>query len=107
MPNQDKQLPAMRERVWELHAQGVPLEDIAAELSWSLDTVRSTLEMNHASSAATSNAHRESLRQRAEILRAEGFSYSKIARRFNDERVPTLSGQGWWHHTVIKRLLHE
>lgn len=107
MPDSDKQMQEKRERAWELHAQGVPVEDIASELDWSRDTVKAVLQLNHYQSSSSNIAHRESLQQRADILRAEGLSYTKIANRFNEEGVPTLSGRGRWHHAVIRRLLRE
>ena len=38
-------------------------------------------------------------------LRAQGLSWGEIARRWNAEGIPTLSGKGQWHRKTITRLV--
>jgi hypothetical protein len=38
-------------------------------------------------------------------LRAQGLSWEEIARRWNAEGIPTLSGKGQWHRKTITRLV--
>jgi hypothetical protein len=41
----------------------------------------------------------------AEELRGQGISWREIARRWNAEGVPTLTGKGKWHDANIQRLV--
>jgi hypothetical protein len=50
---------------------------------------------------------REELAARARALYAEGRSLGDIARTFNSESIPTLSGSGVWRHKSIRGLLGE
>ena len=43
--------------------------------------------------------------RRAKRLSAQGVSWKEIARRFNAEGVPTLSGQGQWHGSTVAKLV--
>jgi hypothetical protein len=47
------------------------------------------------------------LSRRAKRLSAQGVSWKEIARRFNDEGVPTLSGIGQWHGSTVAKLIKE
>jgi hypothetical protein len=38
-------------------------------------------------------------------LSAQGVSWKEIARRFNAEGIPTLSGIGKWHGSTVKRMV--
>jgi recombinase len=53
---------------------------------------------------ANSVAKQRLIAQAAE-LRAQGLSWEEIARRWNAEGVPTLSGKGQWHRKTITRLV--
>lgn len=89
-----------------LHAQGMYVEDIAAELDWSLESVQ--LALNQAESATPAEASGttlEPLQAQVKKLRGEGMSLSAIAQKLNQNSVPTVSGSGKWHHGAIKRLL--
>lgn len=52
-------------------------------------------------------ADREVVLERIQAMRDDGMSMTAIAAQLNREGVPTLSGSGKWHHSVIKRLLRE
>ena len=39
-------------------------------------------------------------------LRAQGFSYWKIADIFNSMKIPTQMGKGKWHAKTIHQILH-
>lgn len=49
--------------------------------------------------------HIPDLIQKAKTLNAEGASWAEIARRWNAEGVPTLSGKGQWHRKTITRMV--
>jgi hypothetical protein len=53
---------------------------------------------------ANSVAKQRLIAQAAE-LRAQGLSWGEIARRWNAEGIPTLSGKGQWHRKTITRLV--
>jgi hypothetical protein len=42
----------------------------------------------------------------AEELHEQGVSWRHIARRWNAEGIPTLSGQGQWHGASVARLVN-
>ena len=47
------------------------------------------------------------LSRRAKRLSAQGVSWKAIAQRFNDEGVPTISGQGRWHGSTVKHMIEK
>ncbi len=47
------------------------------------------------------------LSRRAKKLSAQGVSQKEIARRFNAEGIPTLSGIGQWHGSTIKHMIEK
>ncbi|MDQ3960729.1 MAG: hypothetical protein M3255_10840 [Pseudomonadota bacterium] len=47
------------------------------------------------------------LSRRAKKLSAQGVSWKEIARRFNVEGVPTISGQGRWHGSTVKHMIEK
>jgi hypothetical protein len=47
------------------------------------------------------------LSRRAKRLSAQGVSWKEIARRFNDEGVQTISGQGRWHGSTVKHMIEK
>jgi hypothetical protein len=47
------------------------------------------------------------LSRRAKKLSAQGVSWKEIARRFNDEGIPTISGQGRWHGSTVKHMIEK
>jgi hypothetical protein len=47
------------------------------------------------------------LSRRVLRLSAQGVSWKEIARRFNDEGVPTLSGTGQWHGSTVKHMIEK
>jgi hypothetical protein len=49
--------------------------------------------------------HIPDLIQKAKTLNAEGASWAEIARRWNAEGVPTLSGKGQWHRKTVLRMV--
>jgi hypothetical protein len=55
-------------------------------------------------SVANSVAEQRLIAQAAEP-RAQGLSWEEIARQWNAEGVPTLSGKGQWHRKTITRLV--
>jgi hypothetical protein len=42
----------------------------------------------------------------AEKLRKQGVSFREIARRWNTESIPTLTGKGQWHGETVARLVN-
>lgn len=94
-----------RDKAYELHAKGVPLEDIAAEMDWSVEAVRSALGIQEQPTPLAADAEREALRQQISALRDQGASYSDIAKQLNADGVATLSGSGKWHHGTVKRFI--
>ena len=44
--------------------------------------------------------------QKAKNLHAKGVSWAAIARRWNAEGTPTLSGTGQWHGANVARLVN-
>jgi hypothetical protein len=47
------------------------------------------------------------LSRRAKKLSAQGVSQKEIARRFNAEGIPTLSGIGQWHGSTVKHMIEK
>jgi hypothetical protein len=47
------------------------------------------------------------LSRRAKKLSAQGVSQKEIARRFNAEGIPTLSGIGKWHGSTVKHMIEK
>ncbi len=47
------------------------------------------------------------LSRRAKKLSGEGVSWKEIARRFNAEGVPTLSGIGQWHGSTVQHMIEK
>jgi hypothetical protein len=47
------------------------------------------------------------LSRRAKKLSAQGVSRKEIARRFNAEGIPTLSGIGQWHGSTVKHMIEK
>jgi hypothetical protein len=52
-----------------------------------------------------SKDYRQTLSQKIQKLRDEGMSFVKIAERFNQEGVSTLSGSGKWYASSVFQLL--
>lgn len=92
-------IPDRRQRVVDLHGQGIPVVDIAREVDWPEENVKRIVGIE------APPPDRELLRDRARTMREIGMSLAAIARQWNEEGVPTFSGQGRWHHTVIKKLV--
>jgi hypothetical protein len=91
------------DRARELHARGIPMEDIAVELDWPLESVQAALGITELPSQPVAT-DRESLQQRVREMHDLGMSYTAIAKQLNAEDIPTLSGGGKWHHSSVKRL---
>jgi hypothetical protein len=49
--------------------------------------------------------HVPDLIQKAKTLNAEGVSWAEVARRWNAEGIPTLSGKGQWHRKTVSRMV--
>jgi hypothetical protein len=96
-----------RAKVQELHAKGIPMEDIAVELDWPLESVRAALGIKEPVSEPALVVDRESVARRVKALHDKGISFTEIAKRLNAEVIPTLSGSGKWHHGSVKRLLQD
>ena len=94
-------LPQERQRALEMHNEGIPVEDIAKELDRSVEHIRETLNI------AVPSPDRHLLQKRAKTMQSIGASLSSIAKQWNEEGIPTLSGHGRWHHTMVKKLLRE
>jgi hypothetical protein len=45
--------------------------------------------------------------RKAKNLSTQGVSWKEIARRFNAEGVPTLSGTGQWHGSTVKYMIEK
>ncbi len=45
--------------------------------------------------------------RKAKNLSAQGVSWKEIARRFNAEGIPTLSGIGQWHGSTIQHMIEK
>jgi len=48
--------------------------------------------------------HRDKLVSMIQALREQGFSYEKIARHFEENQVPTISGRGKWRGQAVSKL---
>jgi hypothetical protein len=57
------------------------------------------------SRARVDPGRKDELATRARALYDQGLSLGHIARQFNSENVPTLSGSGEWRHKAIRNLL--
>jgi excisionase family DNA binding protein len=57
------------------------------------------------SAADTPQARKAALVARLQALQAEGLSHQAIAKRLNDDGVPTISGRGQWQKGTISNLL--
>jgi hypothetical protein len=47
------------------------------------------------------------LSRRAKKLSAQGVSQKEIARRFNAEGIPTLSGIGKWYGSTVQHMIEK
>jgi hypothetical protein len=47
------------------------------------------------------------LTRRAKKLHTQGVSWKEIARRFNAEGIPTLSGIGQWHGSIVQHMIEK
>lgn len=47
---------------------------------------------------------RDKLVLRIQALREQGFSYEKIARHFEENQIPTISGRGKWRGQAVSKL---
>ncbi len=94
-------LPQERQRALEMHNEGIPVEDIAKELDLSVEHIKEILDI------AVPSPDRHLLRERARTMQSIGASLSSIAKQWNEQRIPTLSGHGRWHHAMVKKLLRE
>lgn len=94
-----------RDKARELHARGMYIEDIAAELDWSTDTVEAALLGIDQSPPMLPVMDSSTLKEQVKTFREEGMSFTAIAQKLNDTGVPTLTGSGKWYHTSVKRLL--
>jgi hypothetical protein len=65
---------------------------------------QANLVANQRGSVAKSVATQRLISQ-AEELREQGLSWVEIARRWNAEGIPTLTGKGQWHDANIARLV--
>jgi hypothetical protein len=45
--------------------------------------------------------------RKAKNLSAQGVSWKKIARQWNDEGIPTRSGTGLWHGSTVKHMVEK
>lgn len=50
------------------------------------------------------NSGKPSLRDIIEAMRTDGDSWEKIARHFDDQKIPTISGKGKWRGPAIKKF---
>ena len=48
--------------------------------------------------------HRDKLVSMIQALREQGFSYEKIARHFEENQIPTISGRGKWRGQAVSKL---
>jgi hypothetical protein len=62
------------------------------------DTVTDTIRKARALTA-------EELANAAMTLREQGLNWAEIARRWNAEGIPTLTGRGRWHDGNVRRLV--
>ena len=53
-----------------------------------------------------SPGYRKELVKRAKMLKKDGMTHNKIAKTFNDEEIPTVSGAGKWYASSINHLLN-
>jgi hypothetical protein len=94
-------LPPDRQRALEMHNEGIPVEDIAKELDRSVEHIKEMLDI------AVPSPDRRLLQKRARTMQSIGASLSSIAKQWNEQGIPTLSGHGRWHHAMIRKLLQE
>ena len=52
-----------------------------------------------------STGYRKELVKKAEMLKKKGMTHNKIAKSFNDEKIPTVSGTGKWYASSVNNLL--
>ncbi len=48
--------------------------------------------------------YRDKLVSMIQALREQGFSYEKIARHFEENQIPTISGRGKWRGQAVSKL---
>jgi hypothetical protein len=50
--------------------------------------------------------YRQEVYQRIAELKAQGMTFFKIARLFNDENIRTISGVGKWHPATVSQIFN-
>ena len=53
-----------------------------------------------------SPGYRKEILKMAGTLKKKGMTHNKIAKTFNDGKIPTVSGTGKWYASSIANLLH-
>lgn len=76
-------------------------ESVANPVAEQREGVANLVAQQH---VANSVAKQRLIAQAAE-LHTQGLSWEEIARRWNTEGIPTLSGKGQWHRKTITRLV--
>jgi hypothetical protein len=87
----------------EHEAQGAVTDTTLPPVTEITDTITVTNLPKHP--ARLPLEHVPDLIQKAKTLNAEGASWAEIARRWNAEGIPTLSGKGQWHRKTVSRMV--
>ena len=69
------------------------------------DTVQEKKDAKDVSLDHKSPGYRKELVKKAKTLKKKGMTHNKIAKVFNDEKMPTVSGTGKWYAGSIDNLL--
>jgi hypothetical protein len=69
------------------------------------DTVQEKKDAKGVSLDHKSPGYRKELVKKAKTLKKKGMTHNKIAKVFNDEKMPTVSGTGKWYAGSIDNLL--
>jgi hypothetical protein len=80
------------------------LGGVAKSVAQQRDSVAKSVAKKRDSVAKSVATQR--LVDQAEELHRQGVSWREIARRWNAEGIPTLSGRGQWHGKNIIRLVN-
>lgn len=75
-----------------------------AEMQSDVQGVDTEEEKPAAEAGQQTAMHRDKLVSMIQALREQGFSYEKIARHFEENQVPTISGRGKWRGQAISKL---
>jgi len=71
------------------------------------DDISGDAKREMAADVITPGTNRESILERIGAMRKEAFSYEKIARKLEEQGIPTFSGKGAWHSQTVSKLCHQ